>query len=632
MKKIVSASLSLLFLLSALLLPISAAKGPNRVDPGFGSVTTGEVGFSQTLVDSLDKDGKLKYYTSWKEQVEPDEPAETVYGFQTIALADVPRLGTIVTKNADGSYSLNYSGAGGYTSSSVWKISDASDMVAFSIVCNWSSDTPFRDKYVVMENDIDMTGVTMQPIGTAWDGSSATNKTPGTATPLRIDGNLGFMGIFDGLGHSVKNLDMSSSSATAQTTVALFACLNSGVIMNLVIDKSCTFAYTGTNNSAATAAVAATAKGSNIVTHALATNYIAQSRIGDSQMGSDEPKSDNTQSTSPWYIFNVKNDANVSAECGCVGGIVANTWNQGVSGLPFIQNCTNNGNVTAKGTANMYNGNGWTTVTANAGGIVGYIAKRTLRLLDCVNTGAVEAPGIAAGIWAGTSRFEDNEGQGGAREAVFGCVNYGTVKGGSSAGGILGQIDKQNMAMRDCTNYGTVTATTEDKAGQLFGLGGKYTAVSQLTSGAQGFWKLNRVMSAETVKVAGIQKATAKTTLEGKDYRSVRLVGMIDLPEADLEDYTAVGFHVTATYTTANGEKTQTLDATDKAVYTEILAQGANGEYEALTAEGGYYFAVVLKNIPCATGSVEFTLTPYYVNADGYEWLGTAATFTAEMN
>ena len=62
MKKFTCAFLSLILVLSALLLPVNAAIGGDNQNPGYGSVTTGEVGFSQSLVDTVDEQGNVTYY------------------------------------------------------------------------------------------------------------------------------------------------------------------------------------------------------------------------------------------------------------------------------------------------------------------------------------------------------------------------------------------------------------------------------------------------------------------------------------------------------------------------------------------------------------------------------------------
>lgn len=91
----------------------------------------------------------------------------------------------------------------------------------------WLND----DQEVVLLADIDMTGRQWTPAGNL-RGSTITNG----ATTLGNDGHA-FCGIFNGNGHTIRNLTMSTDS---EQCYGLFGVLSSATVKNLVIDTSCT--------------------------------------------------------------------------------------------------------------------------------------------------------------------------------------------------------------------------------------------------------------------------------------------------------------------------------------------------------------------------------------------------------
>ena len=76
---------------------------------------------------------------------------------------------------------------------------------------------------MLLTTDIDFTGKSVAPVGKNW-------------------GN-GFLGVFDGQGHTISNLKMSYSS----TFVGLFGYSKGLTIMNVVVDDTCSFLSTVTS-------------------------------------------------------------------------------------------------------------------------------------------------------------------------------------------------------------------------------------------------------------------------------------------------------------------------------------------------------------------------------------------------
>ena len=163
-------------------------------------------------------------------------------------------------------------------------------------------------------------------------------------------------------------------------------------------------------------------------------------------------------------ITGCTNDAQVSAKAG-VGGIVgvSNGQERSSSTNMVIKNDINNGKVisTGKITLNEYN-YGFANSSA-AGGIVGIhkvFNKDYLNLRACTNNGEVTGEGQAVG---GILGYMGNPRNGADWGDIDGCVNNGKVYSGTyRAGGIAGilfdRFTTAHMAVRNCVNYGTVTA------------------------------------------------------------------------------------------------------------------------------------------------------------------------------
>jgi len=99
-------------------------------------------------------------------------------------------------------------------------ISDAAGLT--ELARNVNSGIDLSQTYILLDNDIDMTGVNYTPIGKGLD------------TPFR--------GTFDGQGHRIKNLEAYST----QQCLGLFGCVSgSSAIRNLIVDSSCRFIGTG---------------------------------------------------------------------------------------------------------------------------------------------------------------------------------------------------------------------------------------------------------------------------------------------------------------------------------------------------------------------------------------------------
>lgn len=283
-----------------------------------------------------------------------------------------------------------------YAAGTAWKIADAAGLQLFSKIAN-TQNYPFYEKTVYLADDIDMIGVTgFEPIGN--DRRVASGGV--------VDNTVFFRGIFDGQGHRIKNLVMTSS-ADGAVGVALFGSVRGAVIRNLIIDSSCSFSYTGSSTEARTAGVAA----------------YTFSHGGDKHIGLVEGTAD-VHIT--YRIDNVKNEATVRASAGYAGGIIGVA--AGATGyVPYVTGCTNTGTVEG---------------VFGAAGIIGSVLTRKMTVIDCLSTGDITARDVAAAILV--NRVPDTN-----PTVVTGCRAAGTVTG-EKIGGLLISTGKAAITETDC--------------------------------------------------------------------------------------------------------------------------------------------------------------------------------------
>lgn len=447
-------------------------------------------------------------------------------------------------------------------------IKDAEGLVRLSAVTNKGKN--FSGKIVWLKNNIDMRGITdFQPIGN-W--TQRENEIAGVDLISSC-----FSGTFDGLGHRISGLVMESDSGVMHS---LFGVIRGAQIRNLVIDETCRFSYTGTDSWARTAAVVSciAVRGTKLVTVDGGTYALC--------------------------IENVETRATVSATKGNAGGIVAGGVCQ-TGYYPYIRNCTNRGSITSGG---------------SAGGIVSRIETNNVKIPlrgflieNCLNTGAINGGFEAGGIFGDIINGQ-------VATKIRNCVNRGTVHAGTLAGGIIGAVRWGNLTVTDCTNYGEVTAG--QYKGYCYGLltgGGKEENIT-------GFINY-RVPG---VLLHGYQLGKIEPDENGVSRRAVRLVASVDSLE-----YRAVGFRVTAKYTRDGEEKTQRLPEQVCGTVFDSLLAVEEAKTSVVTAEElrgtGYLYALVLDGLDVSIGTLELTVTPYYVSVGGDTTDGAKQTFTVSL-
>ena len=293
-------------------------------------------------------------------------------------------------------------------------IKTADDMAKFALAVNTGAPLKrfMNDKgTVVLLSDVDMSGVeTYLPVGTA---------------------EFPFEGVFDGQGHSIKNIAFKTD-VTSQLTAGIFGTLK-GSVKNLIVGAEGNV-WTITGKCAAgtsVAGVAATAIEGAVIENC--TNNVS-------------------------FDFQAEDTKDVLAS---IAGIAADVKGLAVTG------CTNNADIQVKNLANTGNGGKGLQLA----GIVGY-ARAATAVSECVNNGDLSAPagrggGIVATLDGSTVKkctnngtIEDDKfGQYSGNDSAYGYKRMGGLVGGTSG----------TTSVEDCTNNGTVITYVGCRTGGFIG-------------------------------------------------------------------------------------------------------------------------------------------------------------------
>ena len=318
--------------------------------------------------------------------------------------------------------------------------------------------------------DIDMSGVQWKPIGELLLSGDFSTTQP------TLSKDNSYTGTFDGAGHTITNLKVTSSDAVVanfskpdiHTAAALFGVVGTGGrVENLTVSADITneprtsastnniygdaAAVVGYNHGTVTNCTAGgtvTAKDANCYAGGIAAINLRGTIVGCSN------RSTVTLANSVQYV----------------GGIT------GHNDYGTISGCSNSGTVKGLGSYNCSAG-------GIAGAVNGTITGGTITsgtITNCTNSGTVSGGERSGGKAGGIAGQNNNA------SSITNCTNSGTVETiafGSRAGGIAGHND--NASITNCTNSGSVTkggGTAGGIAAQSDGSGGKITNCGFITS------------------------------------------------------------------------------------------------------------------------------------------------------
>ena len=125
------------------------------------------------------------------------------------------------------------------------------------------------------------------------------------------------------------------------------------------------------------------------------------------------------------------------------------------------------------------------------------------------------------------------------------------------------------------------------------------------------------------MKIGYVQEPTAAA--EGGT--ALRLIGLVQLTDAELKDWQSVGFDILVTR--ASDGKTVRGSVSGTAVYGAILgdAEGHLARYSAENLNAAYLAALTVKNIP-TSGTYTITVRPFAVDGSGVRVTSAAGVLT----
>jgi len=276
----------------------------------------------------------------------------------------------------------------------------------------------FGDKTVYLVSDIDMNDVEEGVTAAAWATGEETAQFKWNTQCVTNDDNTQFQGIFDGQMHTISGVYMNEED----TCVGLFGVTApASVVRNFYLTES----Y-------------------------FSTTYEVEQDTTDSDTEYSDLNLGSVIGFCRGSIDTVYSSAIVQVTQSYgrrIGGIVGNLNSNSNTEVATVNNCWFDGTV-------YFN-------YQQGGGVVGYIAKNTVYISNCLYTGTIQSATDGTNIYYAGGIIGTNDG---STAYVNDCVSAGVINAKSSYGSIMGSIRVASSAYHFVNTYGTGT----DKA-----LGGK---------------------------------------------------------------------------------------------------------------------------------------------------------------
>ena len=322
-------------------------------------------------------------------------------------------------------------------------IASVEDLLKLSEACKY--DAYSREKTVVLDGDIDLTGTDYVPIptfGGTFDGQGH------TISGLSLDGNGTHMGLFRYVqeGGTVKNLKVTGNvdSAGAMSEIGAIVGTNMGAI------TGCTF--TGTISGASNVGgIAGTNESTGMIYNCKAEGYVA----GDHYVGGI-----------------VGQNLGTVSYCSNTAGVNINASDSAVSATESLDDLTLSG-ITDDSDDEEETKKANTST--DVGGIVGFSSGV---IIGCTNWGNVGFQHVGYNIGGVVGRQSG---------LVSGCTNWGTAYGRKDVGGIVGQMEPYitlDMGAGSAAKMASDLQTLHDLMNTLLNHTGAATSAMSATLGA----------------------------------------------------------------------------------------------------------------------------------------------------
>lgn len=306
--------------------------------------------------------------------------------------------------------------SGSGTAEEPYQIGNTEELVVFRDIVNGANGRKLNsDACAVLTADIVLNDGTFDENGRYTKGESG--AWPGEWTPI---GQGGYGGTFDGQGHTIKGLYVSTNAEKTRES-GLFAQLaDSAVVQNVTVTGHISVRGEG---GGAVGGIAGEANGATIRNCRNLCDILLNKVDG--SLGGVQINAGGIAGSSSGTIENCRNDGtlrtiapNDNGTMGCVGGIV------GMSDKGTIRGCVNTGTISGGISRDPEGRHGM-------GGILGVSYDASL-IQDCYNTGSIQeeerygssvnaAGGIVGDMWGGVTTA-----------TIRNCHNVGEITGGGS--------------------------------------------------------------------------------------------------------------------------------------------------------------------------------------------------------
>ena len=450
----------------------------------------------------------------------------------------------------------------------VYYLYDAADLLGFSVLGN--KGVTFLGATVMLMEDIDL--------NPGWDATTVVNGkevTLADAAPNVWNSIPTFEGVLDGNGKTVSGIyNYNTPALPGSGTIAIGGFINrvvKGEIKNLIVLNSLS--------------VSAPTNGSG------STRYNIGGFIGQAE--------DATFTT--LYIDMdawIKYDKHAN-----FGGMISAMGTSGSAYAGEVKDIVFAGTVGAiTPTSNDYTSSGSRSTKYRFGGVVAgnidWMGTKDIKLniKNIAFTGALYWPGMASGddVICFTS--------GGAYNVGFGADNVGNYYYYESAGAVdlpdgatnLNATATDIFNNQNAGNYGDKTDT--------------YAAAGWVSvEFANGLGLKEILLPGSVVDMFNADPTNVYYQL-GDNGRKIRFIGVIDITEEELEDYSKVGFEIAMTYEGRTYEYTLTTAT----VYTSIIADGV--AIPAKAYGGTYFYMVEIADLDAAISDMDFDVTGFIVS------------------
>lgn len=313
-----------------------------------------------------------------------------------------------------------------YTASQASDLAGLIDMINGT---NGQTQEDFEGKTIELTADVDMGSQN-------FDGIGIVSRSGGNAS-----GNS-FKGVFDGKGNTIKNLTMSSTTATGNDVVGFIGNLDGedAALQNVTFENL----QINAPNAEQAGVVGLVTNGATVSNVTVSSGSVSTKESAGGIVG---------RMMKDGSIDNCTNYASVNSTEKNAGGIVGSSYYTSEEGTLTVSNCNNYGKVSGNfsvggvvgintGTVESCNNYGEISGSNNAvGGVVG-LQQSAGYIKDCVNEGTVTA---TTNVWgtggiAGWVKYDNNKDSYPVqnRIEVTGCTNKANIIGGTNVGGIVG--------------------------------------------------------------------------------------------------------------------------------------------------------------------------------------------------